>query len=321
MPFDPGVIWHSVESVLTFLVIGIIGYFLAKRGWFSKETLEVLSRLVIRVALPIYLLYNFNNTLTREELPRLLYGLSIPLLSIFLSIGAGLLFSRLFRVSPSRRGVVSVAFAFSNSVYIGLPINIALFGEESVPYALTYFFANAILFWTAGNYLMSTENPEEKARIFTLDSLKRIISPPIIGLCIGVALLALNIKLPVFIANAAKAMGGLTTPLVVISLGATIQAMGFAKMRFSRDILLVFFGRFMVAPLIIILLTLVFPMPDLMRKVYIIQASLPIMSNVAALAAYNKSAELEFTTLAISMTTLAALVTIPLFMVIVSIMA
>ncbi len=45
-------------------------------------------------------------------------------------------------------------FAFSNSVFIGVPVSRALFGEAVLPYTLLYYLANTSLFWGRGLPLM-----------------------------------------------------------------------------------------------------------------------------------------------------------------------
>ena len=45
-------------------------------------------------------------------------------------------------------------------MYIGLPVNLALFGDEALPFVLLYFFANTVFFWTVGNYSISHDKEE-----------------------------------------------------------------------------------------------------------------------------------------------------------------
>jgi predicted permease len=112
-------------------------------------------------------------------------------------------------------------------------------------------------------------------------------------------------------------MGHLTTPLALIVIGITLQQINLSKIRINRDLAVVLLGRFVISPLTILALCRLLPLPDLMRKVFIIQAGLPVMVNIALLATHYKSDE-EFATLAVSVSTLLAIVSIPIMMLLVN---
>ncbi|MCC8190040.1 MAG: AEC family transporter, partial [Planctomycetes bacterium] len=245
----------------------------------------------------------------------LIYGTLLPLTSILAMLGLGFLVRRLIRVPPGRRGIFTASFAFSNSIFIGLPVNMALFGEEALPYVLLYYFASTSLFWSVGNYLIASDGQTTPSPIVSLDTLKKIVSPPMLGFLSGLFLVLLGVKLPGVLANTARFMGGMTTPLVLLALGVMICDMGLSKIRFTRELFLVMVARFVVAPLLIILLTGLVPVDSLMRRVFIIQASLPVISSLALLAKFYNS-DYDTATINVSATTMMSLVTVPVFMVI-----
>lgn len=315
MSIDPGVALHAVESVFSFFIIGVVGYCLARKGWFSGESTALISKLVTVVALPVYLLYNINSFMTKDQLFSMFYGVLIPFASIVTVFGLSVLVERMIHVPRNRRGMFYSTCAFSNTIYIGLPVNLALFGEIALPYVLLYYFANTSLFWSVGNYCLATDGEAVKPALFSLATLKKIISPPMFGFGLGLLLLLCNVKLPAVLANTAKYMGGMTTPLVIISIGVMIHDMGLSRIRFTRELGLIMLARFLVSPALIIFLTWLFPLPELMRKVFIIQASLPAISSTALLAKYY-GGDYDAATITVSATTMMALITVPIFMVV-----
>ena len=42
----------------------------------------------------------------------------------------------LFKIPVGRRGVILNTFVNANTVFMGLPLNLSLFGEEAMPYFL-----------------------------------------------------------------------------------------------------------------------------------------------------------------------------------------
>jgi predicted permease len=318
MSIDFAIVTHALGSVLTFFIIGCIGYFLAKRGWFTESSNRLISKLLMQVALPVYLLYNINSILSKDDLAHLAKGILPPFISILATLAIALALARVAGIRPSRRGAFLTSCCFSNTMYIGLPVNVALFGEVALPYVLLYYFANCSQFWSIGNYLLASDNLSgPRTRFFSLDTVSKVFSLPMIGFLIGLAMLFIGVKLPPFLANTARLLGGMTTPLVLISIGVTLHDMGWERIRFDKDLVLICLCRFVVAPLLMVGLIRVFGLSDMMAKVFIIQASLPVMSSIPMLASFYGT-DVEFATVSASSTTFFSLVTIPVYMVLVT---
>jgi predicted permease len=315
---DLAIVGHAVQGVLTLFILGSVGYIISKVGWASTEVKILLNKLVLFVALPPFMLYNITTFMSREDLLRLSYGLVVPFVSIILTFVLSWLLVKILKVSRVRKGVFCCGFTMSNTIFIGLPVNLAMFGESSVPFVLLYYFANTAILWTVGNYAIaaSGNNVAENGttrqlRFFSRASLKQIFSPPILGLLAGLSILLLGLPLPEFIKDSARYLGFITTPLALMIIGINMQKVPFSKIRLSRDLIIVLVGRFVLSPLIVVALCLLIPLPDLMRKVFIVQSSLPAMVNLAVLASYHKSDE-EFATLIVAASTMLSMVTIPI---------
>lgn len=313
---DFHIIYHAVGSVLTLFIIGAVGYLLASKGWFTPESKALLPRLVTLVALPAFMIHNITSSFDRDALFHLVYGSLVPFASISLCFCLSVLLSRLIKVPHPRKGIFQVGFTASNTIFIGVPVNLALFGENALPYVLLYYFANTTFFWTVGNYVLAADGGH-KEKIFSPGSVKQIASPPMLGFLFGLTLLILNVKLPFFIADSMRYLGGLTTPLIILFLGVMVQGIRLRSVHPDRELLVLLLGRFVISPLTIILLCLLFPLPDLMRKVFVIQASLPTVTSLSLFASYYKS-DPDFATIAVGASTLLSIITIPLFMVLMS---
>ena len=305
--------FNACSGVLTIFLVGLLGYILAKKGWISPDTASVLPRFITTIVLPPYLLRSITSSFERDQLIHMLYGAVIPFLSIFSAFLLAFMLSRVLKVAKNRRGIFRTAFSTSNTMNVGLPINIALFGESSLPYVLLYFFANAIFFWTVGNYSIAHDGEGASAKLFSLNTLKQICSPPLMGFACGIALVLLDIHLPVFIDKTFKYVGDMAIALSLLYIGILLKDTGLREYKIDRDILVVLIGRFFVSPLLVIALTSVIAIPELMRNVFIIQSSLPVMMNAVILAGHYK-ADLRYATIAISLSTILSMITIPVYM-------
>ncbi len=311
------VLIQAIEGVLTLILMGLVGYMLAYKKWFTPETKAIIPKLVNYVSLPLFLLYSLVHAFHRDELIHLVYGALVPLLSMIVCFVLSLFLGRLLHINKKHIGIFHAAFTTSNSIFIGLPVTLALFGEKAIPYTLLYFFANTTFFWTIGNYALSGDSGQAKVKLFSRSTVKRIFSGPIIGFLTAVIFILLNIQIPAFILNAVQYLGNMTTPLALILIGITLYGMDLKKIRLNRDLLWVLLGRFVISPLSIMMVAYFIPIPALMYKVFVIMASLPAMIQIVVLSSFYKT-DTEYATVVVSASTLLSIVTIPIFMLLLS---
>ncbi|CAK7023558.1 MAG: hypothetical protein DELT_02512 [Desulfovibrio sp.] len=309
--------WNACSGVLTVFCLGLLGYLLARGEKIPESLVRILPRIVTTIVLPPYLLRNITSTFEREQLLHLVYGLAIPFISIFAVLALATLIERVMRVRPGRRGVFRTAFATSSTMNIGLPINVALFGDVALPYVLLYFLANAVIFWTLGNYFIAHDGESADVKLFSKQTLKQVCSPPLMGFLLGIALVLFDVHLPDFLDKSFKYVGDMAIALSLMYIGVMLNGISFSEIHLGKDEMAVFAGRFLLSPVAVLLLSFVFTVPPLMRNVFIIQASLPVMMNLAILSGYYK-ADVKFGTIVTSVSTLISLVTIPLYMVLIA---
>jgi predicted permease len=305
-----------MEGLFSIIIMVSLGYILTAKGWFSEENSRLLPKLVSYIALPAYMLWNLLSTFDKGTFLPLFAGIVVPVLSMLVSFIIGFIVSNLLNLAPSKRGTFRSVFFCSSSVFVGVPINLALFGENSLPYVLVYFLANASLFWTIGNYSISLAGKKPPAKLLSIKTLSRVFSPPFMGFTFAVLLILLNIQLPNFIMNTCKYLGGMTTPLSMLFIGIAMFGVNIRKIRFSKDIIAVLLGRFVVSPLAVLLIASFFPIPELMKKVFVIQAALPGMSQTTVMAKLYE-ADTEYAALLVTITTLFAILAIPVYMAII----
>ncbi|QLY78868.1 AEC family transporter [Clostridium intestinale] len=307
------VIIQSIQGIFSIIILISIGYFLAYKKWFTEETSKLISKLVTKIAIPAYMVQNLVTTFNKDMLIKLSSGLKIPFLSIMICILLSILVCKILKVEKGRRGAFKVMFFTSNTIFIGLPVNLALFGESSVPYVLLYYIANTIIFWTIGVYLISKDSSVEEANIINFQSIKRIFSAPLIGFLLGIIFVLLEINLPTFIIDACKYLGNLTTPLSMLFIGGTIYSVDLKGIRLTKDIITIVIARLFISPFVVVLLAHFSSEPILMKEVFIIQASLPIMTQTTIISKQYNS-DYKYVAVLTTLTTILSLITIPVYM-------
>ena len=84
-------------------------------------------------------------------------------------------------------------------------------------------------------------------------------------------------------------MGNLTTPLALIFTGICLYKMDLRHLHLSRDLVLALLGKLVICPLILAGMLHFVELPELMEKVFIIQAGLPCMMQISILGAVYKT--------------------------------
>ncbi|MBU3179206.1 AEC family transporter [Clostridium estertheticum] len=301
------------QSVLSIMIMIIIGYFLAYKKLIDEKAINLITTIVINISLPMMMLNTIVSNFTKKMLIDDSRGLIVPFLTIGCCFIIAKLFSKIVKIKNSRRGLFVSMFFNSNTIFMGLPVNLALFGEKSVPYVLLYYIANTTFFWTLGVYEITKDGNKKTLNFFSMGIIKKILSPPLIGFMVGILLVLLNIKLPLFIMDTSKSLGSITTPLSMFFIGASIYLVDLKSVRFTLDIVWVLIGRFVISPILVILIAPIFHIPHLMESVFVIQSAMPVMANSAIIArAYNS--DYDFASLMIAISTVGTLIVIPILM-------
>ncbi|MBD5627721.1 MAG: AEC family transporter [Desulfovibrio sp.] len=319
------VLLQAFGGVLSLLLVVGVGYVLAGRGWFPPAVRGLLPRLVTNVALPPFLMCTILRSFGREDLWHMLQGTLLPLLAMVLMYALAYAVGRAAGVERRHFGLFCACVSNPNTIFIGIPVNMALFGEEAVPYVLLYYFASTSFFWTVGNYAISRDERAPGAAAPRADGdgqpgarrRKALVSAPVFGFLAGVSLALLHVELPGFLLEAARLVGSLTTPLALIYIGVTLHEMDLRHLRVTRDMALALTGRMVASPLLVWALLPLFGLPPLMGKVFVMQASLPVLMQVAILSGYYNT-DPEFGSLMVSLSTLACAGTIPVYMLLLS---
>lgn len=136
----------AVSGVLIILVMVVVGFVMNERGWFNPRSPRIISRLVTEIALPCYMVTTIMHDFSAGELKTLLPDLRYPVLSMIILFALSFAVARAIGIKRSHLGLFSSMFFNSNTVFIGLPINLALFGNASIPYVLVYYMANTTFF-------------------------------------------------------------------------------------------------------------------------------------------------------------------------------
>ena len=278
----------SLESILSIILIILLGYILKEKKWFDDGFSSNVSRLIMNVALPASIFVSVLKYLTIEKLISLSGGLIYTFLSVIMGYIIAWIMVKILKVKSGRRGTFINTVVNANTIFIGLPLNIALFGNESLPYFLVYYITNTVSTWAFGVILIENDNPE-KSKTKKGFNWKKLLPPPLLGFLVALVFLIFKIPVPEFLHSALTYIGNIVTPLSLIYIGIVLSNAGLKSIHFDKDAIFALFGRFIMSPCIMVVLIILGvkisgTMPALESKTYIIQASAPALAVLPILA-------------------------------------
>lgn len=302
----------GASSILSILLIITVGFILSKIGWLNEKTGDVFSKIIINISLPSLMIINISQRFSSETLLQYKYGIIVSFACILISYLISFVIGKVAKIDEIKLGIFCALFTFSNTIFIGLPVNIAIYGEDSIPFVLLYYFANTTLFWTLGAYNIKKTKYNKSVELSIKLVIKKIISPPLFGFLIGLLLVLLNIQIPIFISDALKHVGNLTTPLSMFFIGLVISSVKLKDIKLDLYSCLIIIGKFIITPFIVFMLLRVIKLPALMQNVFILEAAMPIMAQIAVVARHYDS-ESEYTSWLITLTTIISIIITPLY--------
>ena len=303
----------SITSIIPIIAIIVLGYILQVKGWFGDAFGPNLSRLIMNVALPASIFVSVMKYLTLDKLISLSGGLLYTFVAFILGYIVAYIAVVVFKVRRGRRGTMINTFVNANTIFIGLPLNVALFGEQALPYFLIYYITNTISTWTLGVYLMTSDSKSGQSKKTSKFDWKKLLPAPLVGFLMALLFLILRISIPDFATNTLTYVGNIVTPLSLIYIGIILAKAGLKTITFDKDTIVTLVGRFILAPLIMLLVLKFFAsnMATVEFKTFMIQSATPALAVLPILANQGKG-DVEFSTNVVTLSMLLFIVVIPI---------
>lgn len=311
-------IFNSFQAVLMVLALIAVGYLVARLGWAGNSVQAFLPKFITNITLPATVVANIAGSLSRDDLPQAGSYLLAAVIAMGLAYVLGYAVAKAARIDKSRHGVFSVIFSLSNAGFMGLPVAMAIFGDEGMIFAIFYFVANAAFMNSIG-YIgierdgekMSGETQKKKGGI-----LKQVLTPPLIAVILSFVLVladATTDKWPEFLSSSVSMLGDITSPLALIFVGIALNTAGLSCIkRIDKPLSIALLGRFIISPLIMYLVALLFGFSPYATGVLVVQTGLPAMV-ATTIFAKSAGADMDLAARGVVVSTLLSFISIPVY--------
>ena len=171
-----------IFSILTIYIFIVMGY-VAKMSF--KERIDDTTITLINVYfLQVFL--TFWGLLIRPVDMTLMYAPLIYFVIVAIVVLASAIFARFLFKDKKEYSIATVAAIIGNTGNLGIPINVAIFGEESIPYTTIVNLVNVFVVYTIGVFYYSRGSFDTKT------SLMNIVKLPILWAAILAIIISAN---------------------------------------------------------------------------------------------------------------------------------
>lgn len=151
------VISKMAEILVELFIVMAVGYYITYIKLVKEEHFKMLADLIILVTTPLLIFHNMYSNYT-PALLRTAYILPfVSASTLVLTLLVSMALFKLLKAPEEKKNALYALSSFSNTLFLGLPINIALFGDKSIPYVILYDLGHTALFWTLGVWILSEE--------------------------------------------------------------------------------------------------------------------------------------------------------------------
>lgn len=204
--------WILLEQMELFVIYILAGVILVKSRLFNRETLQPISKFVLRMGLPLLIFTNIINGVERNVLLSsgsvLMLAFLFYVAMFFISMGI----ARIFHVKGKMAQIYQTMSMFGNIGFMGIPIITSIYPENGILYVSVFSIVDQLFLWTLGVKLTA---PEGEGKF----DLKKLVNPASIGIIVALFMILTGLKLPTLLNTGLQKIGSTATPLAMIYLG------------------------------------------------------------------------------------------------------
>jgi hypothetical protein len=295
-------IYHQIFIIFILILMGV---YLKKSGKVKEEVEDFIATLTIDFGFPALIfssiITDFKIEILNQYIIFPLFGIIVTVLGISLSYFSG---KKILKLDQDLNEYIFVS-SYSNNIFIGVPVLMALFGQQGVIMGILYDFGMSLVLWSLGVWSLTKKETKSKN-----NPLVNLLSPPITALLLALVLIFFEISVPELVLEITNIVGGMTIPLAMFFIGIQLTRKNKIKLIYDQKVYLASFLRLLLIPLIILFITRFLNLSPLISGVLVIEAGMPVVASATVIMKkFNTS--ITFAAEAVFFTTLCMSFSIP----------
>ena len=308
-----------LEQMGKLFLILCLGVLLAKKELLDIHTKQKLTKLLLYVTTPLMMVDAFHDRMLSvsqrdsEGVPvGTLFADSFLFYALLILLSLVLVFG--IRVPKDQRRLYLFMTIFGNVGFMGFPVVESVYGKEGLFYAAIVNSVFNIIIYTFGVLLMggaSAGSGRLKDRLRAVPWKRLLLTPAVIATAAGVLIFVCRIRLPSLLADTCDTLGGLTSPLAMLVVGANLSAVPVKAVLSDMKLNLYVLLRQTALPLLFWLMLKPFVQHPVLAPTLLLLSCMPV-ANTTALFATEYHGDEALASQGIFLTTLFSLVSFPL---------
>jgi len=258
-----GSLFLAIVSIYIFILVGYSAkHFFQER--IDEKSLNLLSVYFLQAFLTFWGL--LKRPLDSELLLAPLIYLAIVAIILMLTI----FLARQLFTDPKERSIASIAALIGNTGNLGIPIGIAIFGEESIPFTTLVNLMNVFVVYTLGVFFYS------RGHFSVRESIKNIFKLPVLWFAfVALGFNYYKVALPQEIMNVLQMGAYASMVLQMIILGMYLQGVRLIHLNF-RLILHVNLVKFVLLPALTLFILQFTPFSSMVKGIIFMELFMPL---------------------------------------------
>ena len=304
-----------ISKVAVIFVYLAVGYAANRIGVLPDESKKHLISLLMNITTPCLIF----STVTGRELDSSV--MTDTLLSLVIMFVLLLLLDLLCIWICRRLGLaypneLALAMSAPNCGFIGIPITMAVFGQEVLYYVVIGNVSfNVFMYVVSGRLLHLGEDQAQRDRKTWRDTVRSLLAPVTVSSVLSVILLFMGIHLPGWTDGIVTEIGDMTVPLSMITVGVQLGSSRIGKIIRNKSVILASIVKLIPVPALSVLLLAPFDLAPIVKLAIVLQMVFPTAVVSVVIAEYEgKNSGIAAETIAV--TTLLSLATLPVWIMI-----
>ncbi|MEE1239937.1 MAG: AEC family transporter [Acutalibacteraceae bacterium] len=290
------------SQVMILMLMIAVGFIAAKTKIMTAEGARCCTDIALIIATPCVIIKSLIREYSKQTMKSLAFAflitLSVQVLMILLS------YLILHSKDKARERVLRFGTIFANCGFMSLPLQQVILGDDGTLYGSAYVIMFNFVAWSFGVFLISGDRKQISPK-------KLFVNPGLIGLAIGLVIFIFSIPIPKILYFAIDYMSALYTPLPMLIIGYHLAQNNLLTAFKDFKCLFAVFLRMIVYPLAVLGFLYILGIRGTLLVSVVISVSAPVAAFTTMFSS-KYGADTPLSVNMVSLSTVAAAVTMPL---------
>lgn len=293
------------NQIMVLFLLMFLGALIRALGFFKVTTISEMTNMLLYFASPIVIFNSFQKDFSLNRLHILGLVLVAVIFSyIVMIVVAKLIFQRV--QDPNLRRIARYGSVYCNNGFMGIPLALALFGNNGVFYGVASMAGFNLFSWTQGVGMFRQQQPSFH------EQLKQIFkNPNIIAIILDLLAFVFSLKMPTMISTFMGDISSAYGPMSMIVIGCNLVGLNWRDLKLPGSMWITLLLRNLIFPIITILILRLLGVTGVALYTTVILSACPV-AGVVVLFTLQAKDDTKPAVVLMSISTLLSLITIPI---------